>query len=175
MAGVTRAGLSDNSVTSAKILNGTIAAADLAAGVVPRRLAFTTRSTLYQPTTSVASTAADIFASDLSITADGSTAYRFEIYFPNVYAEAIGNSNTAVSFVDGSGTVLGISSIFGRTTTSFVGQYSFYSCFSYTPGAGTQTFNVRGTVSVPTVGNYPQYAASTSILMHFAIYEPFPV
>lgn len=156
----------DPAVTSAK----------LAAGVVPRRLAYITRDTLYSATSSTVAGAANIFASDLSITANGSTAYRFEIYFPSVYAEAVGNGNTSVTLVKGDGTTIGYPGVGGRTTSGNVGQYYFYSCFSYVPAAGVQTFNVRATHLNANGGTgYPQYTANTSILMHFAIYEPFPV
>lgn len=103
-----------------------------------RRLAYGERTSAYTVNQSTVANATDVFTSDLTFTAAGSTAYRIEWFFP--YLE-IGNTTALrIHLVSGAGADLGW---LGIGFAGFVGpaQGSTW----YTPAAGSVSINLRAT------------------------------
>jgi hypothetical protein len=103
-----------------------------------RRLAYQQSTSAYTCNQTALGSASDIFASDLTITADGANAYKIEWYFP--YFDPGSTSVPRLHLVDGSGTDLSWLAV--RTgNIEFMCNGSIY----YTPSAGSASFNLRMT------------------------------
>jgi len=100
-----------------------------------RRLAYQTRTTNYSISSSTTGAAADVFSTDLSWTADGST-YMVQWWFP--YLDVGTASVPRLILVDGSGNDLGWLSV-ATTGIQNIPQGTTW----YTPAAGTATLNLR--------------------------------
>ena len=103
-----------------------------------RVLGYEQRTTTYTATQQVAgiTSAADIFT-DITFTADGTSAYRVEWYFP--YFSLNASAQPRLHLVDGSGNDLGFLNFNEDGTSPISGTYY------YTPSSGSVTINMRGT------------------------------
>lgn len=140
-------------------------------GASPKRLALATRTSNYSASSQTVGNAADIFASDISITSDGTSSYVFEFYCFQAYVEASSNSAVFVGLVKGDGTSLFEIANHGRGTSANVSHNVLYAKFRYTPAAGTASFNARGYYGTNNTGGNPTLSASTDNPMWLAIYE----
>jgi len=101
-----------------------------------RRFAQGTRTTQYDFTATTVATSTDVFASDLSWTADGS-AYKLEFFCPRLVLG--GTAYAEVHLVNGAGTDL---ATIGLALTNGL-QTPLHLAFYYTPSAGAATVNIR--------------------------------
>ena len=153
----------DPAVTSAK----------LATSALQRRLAYTTRTSTYTASSQTVGSAADIFASDLSITADGTSAYRFVFFAPDVYHENGNNTAIYVALVKGDGTFIGLIGSRGRADGTATGHSAVSANFLYTPAvSGTQTFNARAYYVTNNGGGNPVVNPTTDLAISLAIFSP---
>ena len=109
-----------------------------------RRLAYVTRTSDYTASTDSIATAADVFSSDLTITADGTSAYLFRLYIPSALVGSSAGSNIIISLVNGAGTDLGYIAVIGPASA----VSPVYAEIYYTPAAGSQSFNIRARRSI---------------------------
>jgi len=150
-----------------------ITAAKIATSALQRRLAYTTRTSTYTASSQTVGSAADIFASDLSITADGTSAYRFVFFAPDVYHENSNNAALYVALVKGDGTFIGAIGSRGRGDGTAVGHSAVSARFLYTPAAsGTQTFNARAYYTTNASAGNPFVAPSSDLAISLAIFSP---
>jgi hypothetical protein len=109
------------------------------------RLGFQTRGTggadNYTVDQSSVASAVDIFSSDISWTADGTSSYLIEAFCPTA-ATAGSNQTTRMVIVTGSGTSLGYTEIYNSAGSS---TGPLFVRFWYTPSAGSAAVNARGT------------------------------
>jgi hypothetical protein len=152
----------DPAVTSAKI----------ATSALQRRLAYTTRTSTYTASSQTVGSAADIFSSDLSITADGTSAYRFVFFAPDVYHENSSNAAIYVALVKGDGTLIGLIGSRGRGDGVATGHSAVSANFLHTPASGTQTFNARAYYVTNASGGNPAVNPSTDLAISLAIFSP---
>lgn len=139
-----------------------------------QRLAYIERNSNYTVDQATIAAAADVFSSDLTITADGTSAYLFKLWIPNLTSGSSSGAQVVVSFVNGSGTDLGIIANPDTKPSGAVQNHvSLHAEFYYTPSAGSQSFNIRarrnvsnGTLTAGAGG------AATFLPMWFAIYGP---
>lgn len=117
------------------------------------RLAHVTRTTNYSTTTTTLSSAGDVFATDLSFTADGTTTYTVEAYCCAIIMPAVNDSYVTVNLVKGDGTNVALLG-FTRCTNGDSVASTFFARFYYTPSAGTQTLNLRGTIAGAGTGEF---------------------
>jgi hypothetical protein len=143
-----------------------------------KRLAYQTRTTSYTVDQTAIASAANVFGTSAIWTADGTSAYSVEVYFPRVTAPAntatyveidLYNVTTAASI--GTLGFVQTNSATPEMSTAFFGKYF------YTPAAGTTTLNVRVVRSAASVnGNVAMGsggAALTSYMPGFiAVYGP---
>ena len=139
-----------------------------------RRLGFESRATNYTANQSALASAADIFSSDITFTADGTVSYIVEFYCARVATGGAGaGAATEIHLVDGTGTDLGV---MGIVITPAAAQTSMMMCsrIRYTPAAGSRTINARAVFV--TSGNGVLYAANygtgTPFPMTLAVYGP---
>jgi hypothetical protein len=140
-----------------------------------KRITYIQRTTEYTSTATAVASASDVFSSDLSWTADGTSAYQIEFYCPFSYTGTILDNSLAVYLVNGSGTSLGVIAVTGPSAVSSKRAYSpiFVKTF-YTPAAGTASINVRG---VSSAGSDAGLVAGTAtgterVAMYLAVYGP---
>lgn len=110
-----------------------------------KRLDHQTFTGTYTSTSSTSSGAADIFASDLSWTADGTSTYILLGYYSYGYTGTDLGATKLVGFVKGDGSnIKGHSWMDGQNGNSSYRMYSsgFFQ-MHYLPTAGTQTVNMR--------------------------------
>jgi len=134
----------------------------------PRRLAYITRTSTYAVSSSTISGAADLFSSDLSITADGTSAYRFEFFCPLVWVENVLNGGVFLALVRGDGTEIGEFGSRGRQDGVAVGHNNIRATIYSTPASGARTFNVRARFQ--TASSNPQLINIPGIPMFLAIF-----
>lgn len=103
-----------------------------------KRLSAGTRTTQYDFTALTVATSTDVFAADLSWTANGSSAYRIEFFCPRLVLG--GTAYAEVHLVNGAGTDLANLAVILTNGLQIPLSLAFY----YTPSAGAQTINVRG-------------------------------
>jgi hypothetical protein len=87
--------------------------------------------------------AADVFSSDITWTADGST-YRIYLYIPTIETGQTANSFVSVHLVDGSGNDLGRMGYVGYadgTRSALQGAFNAFTL--YTPSSGSVSINIR--------------------------------
>ena len=103
-----------------------------------KRYDYQTRTSNYTVDQTALASAAEFFTSDVSWTADGTSAYLVEAYVPIMQSGTAGyNVGIALCKGDGTGIVLLSASTFGGRVPVGVLRYA------YTPAAGTQTINLR--------------------------------
>jgi hypothetical protein len=106
------------------------------------RLGHVTRTTDYTTTATTLAGSTDVFATDLSFTADGTSVYSVEAYSPGLKMSSTQDDYVTVNLVKGDGT--GVACVgFVRCTTGSSAAATFFARFYYTPSAGTQTLNLR--------------------------------
>ena len=109
-----------------------------------QRLAFGTRTTNYSISSTTLAGAADAFASDLTWTADGTSSYRIEAYWPFIESAQTANALIQMWLVDGSGTGLGRLGYVGYADGTRSGaQGAVNPSYFYTPAAGSTSINMR--------------------------------
>lgn len=130
-----------------KVYDGSswITIANATGGGANVRLDYQTRTSLYSITASSAGSASNIFSSNLSFTADGSSTYWVEMYCEFGYT---GYSSAqeifAVMMMDGSGNALSQVYVSPKANVSGERAYSgFFIKTPYTPSAGAKTLNFR--------------------------------
>jgi hypothetical protein len=110
-----------------------------------KRLGYVQRTTGYSVTSSTVSGAANIFSSNISWTADGTSSYIIEFYSPFAYTQTDLGCYIAPVLVDGSGNDLGRLAFIGpNQVTAYRTYSSVFAKYWYTPSAGTVSVNVRG-------------------------------
>jgi hypothetical protein len=110
-----------------------------------RRIGFQSRTTNYTINQTVLSSATDIFTSDITWTADGST---YIVEFHGIVTTAA-NGYSFIALTDGGNN--GIGSLAVVHFGSIAGVQTVYTRRYYTPAAGSVTINARGRFS--TAGN----------------------
>ena len=106
------------------------------------RLGHVTRTTTYTTTATTLAGSTDVFATDLSFTADGTSAYSVEAYAPRLCMSSTADDYVTVNLVKGDGTGVALLGLV-RCTTGAAVNAPFFARFYYTPSAGTQTLNLR--------------------------------
>jgi hypothetical protein len=120
-----------------------------------RRLATSTQGSNQTLNQTVVGSASDIFPSDLTFTADGTSAYRVEFFAASV--ECASGGFTQIILVDGGGT--SITQLAQVHSTSGVNRSPVMAVFYYTPSAGSVSVNVRGIYA--TAGNGVVYSVGS--------------
>ena len=109
-------------------------------------LAYQQSTSIYYLTSNTLAGASDIFSSDLTWTADGTSTYWIEFCTPYAYTGYTGSEAYSNLFlVNGSGTDLGLFAVTGMNNVAAKRQYgSIYIKAPYTPSAGSVSINIRG-------------------------------
>jgi microcystin-dependent protein len=138
-----------------------------------KRLGYQSRTSTYSITSTTVAGASNIFT-NITWTADGTSAYLIEIFSPYVYTGTDLNGGISVAFVDGSGTSLGTCAVFGPVAVSTYRVYDVLSSkFYYTPSAGTATINARAIYSGSnTNGSAIHGNATGHVPSYIAVYGP---
>jgi hypothetical protein len=138
-----------------------------------RRIAHGERTSTYSVSSTSLASAADVFSSDLTITADGTTKYLFEFYCQRVETGSA-NQFVFVNLVDGSGT--GIGSLGAVLSTAGTMYSTMFARTFYAPPAGSQSFNVRAVISGGANGTLYGGTGGTGVTsvfpMYLSIYGP---
>lgn len=117
-----------------------------------KQLAYIARGTgsasNYSASTTSASTAADVFSSDITFTADGTSTYWIEFYCALVEVGATAGSAVIVSLTDGGTNELQRIALVGQAGA----RASAFVRTPYTPASGSRTLNVRAW-NVASTGN----------------------
>jgi hypothetical protein len=130
------------------------------------RLGFRTNNTTATSATTVGA-AADVFATDLTWTADGTSAYVVEGYIPLLDTAAVIGAFAQVFLVNGAGTSIGIAAMVTRPDTALPATASPFFRTFYTPAAGAAAVNLR--LVAP---NTATATGSSGLPMHLAVYGP---
>jgi hypothetical protein len=132
-----------------------------------RRFAYQQRTSTYSASASVLGSAADIFSTDLTWTAAGSTAYRIEWWFP--YFDVGTATVPRIHLVDGSGGDLGWLSVTTTGITTIPQGVTWY-----TPSAGSTSVNLRMTNGGSGTGTLGMGAGGSGAYMPgwMAVYGP---
>lgn len=137
-------------------------------GPAPRRLAYVTRGSAGTDNYTVSDTTSpgttDIFSSDASWTADGST-YWIETYFSIVEAGSSAGSEVIIHLVDGSGANIHRLGVVGQASV----RHPLFLRVPYTPSAGSAAVNIRAYRSV---SNGIMYAGSPGPVAYLAVFGP---
>ena len=141
-----------------------------------RRLGFQTRTTAYtanQTHANIAS-AGNMFSSDITFTADGTSTYWVEFYCCRVIAPNISAAWSGIYLTDGGSTTLGLMSIlFNGASIGF--QLSCHARVPITPSAGSFTINTRAAASTSSFTWQADTGGSDSLdafPMWLAVYGP---
>lgn len=127
-----------------------------------RRFGYVTRTTDYAVSAVSTSAAADVFASDITFTADGTSTYWVEFGCALVECGATASSIVAIHLVDGSG-----NDIYRVALTGQAGNRApVFTRTPYTPASGSRSVNIRafysasaGTLKGDTAGYAPIWMA----------------
>ena len=111
------------------------------------RLDTQTRTTEYTSTVTTIAGASDVFATDVTFTADGTSAYIVEFFCCDMVQPATNDVKASVHLVTGAGTGLGNMVAFMGIGNANTLGISVYSVFSYTPSAGSTSINIRGVIN----------------------------
>jgi hypothetical protein len=110
-----------------------------------QRLSYQTRTTNYSTTATTVGSAANVFSTSLSFTADGTSSYLFEFWavcgIPAV-------SDLLSVFLYDVGASADVGQVLTITSPSVSLRLPFHIRLYYTPTAGAKTFNFRATHSV---------------------------
>lgn len=139
-----------------------------------QRIGQQTRATDYTANQTALASAGDVFSSDITWTADGTSTYMIEFYCARVATGGAGaGAATQVHLVDGSGNDLGIIGIVVTPAAAAMSAMMF-ARIPYTPASGSRSINVRAIYI--TSGNGLLYAASygsgTPVPMRLSVYGP---
>jgi hypothetical protein len=115
-----------------------------------KRIAYISRTTTYNVNQTALASAADVFSSDLTFTADGTSAYRIEFYCAHVRTGTATSAATYVYLVDGSGNSLGILGDTQNNGASNSIQAPMFAAYYLTPSAGSVSLNVRAIYAAAT-------------------------
>jgi hypothetical protein len=108
------------------------------------RLAYQTRTSDFSVTTATVATATDVFSTDLTWTADGTSAYQVKFWAPGSYTADVLDRYLEFHLVNGSGTDLGIIGQVGTCQTTARRAYGAVNLeVLYTPAAGSASVNLR--------------------------------
>lgn len=164
-----------------KVWNGSawIVIANTTGGGSNRRLDYQTRTTTYTVSSGTFSGASDIFSTNLSFTANGTSTYWIEFYSTFAYTGYTGvDSAVSIYLTDGSGADLGRCFVSPKNNVDGARTYSGV-CFKvpYTPSSGTKTINFRAFLSsgsTTTSGGISAGAggAGNDMPMFMAVYGP---
>jgi len=138
-----------------------------------KRLDFKTRTSSYTATTDVVASAADIFSSDLTFTADGTSNYIFEFWCYECYTGTATSDDILAHFVNGSGTDIFriFSSRASILSSPLTRKYATVSSrWYYTPSAGSVSFNIRAIRNSAT--NNAAMLGTADNPMFFSVYGP---
>ena len=138
-----------------------------------RRLGFEQRTSNYSISSTTVAGAADVFT-DVTWTADGTSAYRIEAYFPFVESAQAANAFVEVWLVNGSGTGLGRLAYVGYADgTRSAAQGAVNPSYFYTPAAGSTSINIR-IINFGGTGNASAGAggAAANVPAFLAVYGP---
>ena len=134
-----------------------------------RRLAYVTRGAAgtdnYTVSAGSTGAAADIFASDITFTADGTSTYWVEAYFGLVEVGASAGSEVIPVLVDGTGTDIFRVAVIGQASV----RTSFHIRIPYTPAAGSRTINMR---AYRATSNGTLYCGAPGPAAYLAVYGP---
>lgn len=109
------------------------------------RLAYQTRTTDYAISSNTLAGAANVFASNLTWTADGTSTYWLELYTALIASGYTGiSASNSVFLVNSSGTSLGQIALSEKNNVAGERAYgSMFVKFPYTPSAGSTSVNIR--------------------------------
>ena len=143
-----------------------------------KRLAYQTRTTAYTVDQTTIAGASNVFATSAIWTADGTSAYSVEVYFPRVTAPATVASYVEIDLYNVT-TAASIGTLGFVQTNSATAEMSasFFGKFFYTPAAGTTTLNVRAVRPTPSSnGNIAMGSGGSALVSlmpgFIAIYGP---
>jgi hypothetical protein len=138
-----------------------------------QRLAYQQRTTDYSAQGTEPGTNGNIFTSNLTWTADGTSAYRVEFFASLMNTGTSAGSEGFISFVNSAGTSLGRMYQVGVADGSRSASNGVYISWYYTPTAGAAAINARGwrsnsdaTIKAGTSG------AGNYVPMFMAVYGP---
>ena len=143
-------------------------------GVV--RLGFGTRTTDYVATATTTAAAADIFSSDITFTADGTSTYFVEFYTMRVINPGSSGPYLSLMLVTGAGTALGsMGLVLGTPPGAQGSQAPIHLKVPFTPAAGSTSVNIRGVRSgadFTIAGGNGGTALTDPFPMWMAVYGP---
>lgn len=139
-----------------------------------RRLGYVTRDTAYTVNQTSVASAADIFSSSITFTADGTSTYWVEFYSTRITLPAATNGFTSGYLTNGTSTT------FGRMFLAFNNanvqiMLPVHVKVPLVPSSGSVTLNMRGTVSTGSCtyyGDTPGGGADDEFPMWMAVYGP---
>ena len=138
-----------------------------------RRIAHIERTTTYTVSATTLAAAADVFSSDLTFTADGTSKYLIEFYCQR-FVTGAADQFVFVNLVDGSGTGLG--SLAGVLNVSSTTYAPAFARVFYQPAAGSFSINVRATKSGGAdgaiYGGSGGTGATSAFPMYLSVYGP---
>lgn len=111
-----------------------------------QRLALVTATSNASANTTFA-TAANVFSTDATFTADGTSAYVVEVCIPLAETGAVAGAFMDIKLRGNSNADLGILARISRPTTTQAQSGNVYAKVFYTPSAGSTSLNVRGVCS----------------------------
>jgi hypothetical protein len=140
-----------------------------------RRLGYQTQSSNYTVNQTALASASDMFSSDITFTADGTSTYWVEFYSGRVVSPNANSTYSWLVLTDGGNNALGTMAIvFNNATTGF--QIPVYSRVPYTPAAGSRTINTRaiysGTSGMVFYGGSGGATPGDMMPMWLAVYGP---
>lgn len=137
------------------------------------RLGYQSRTTAYGPGSSIAN-AGDVFTSDITWTADGTSTYWIEFYCPFAYSGVAAGSTIELFLVDGSGNSLGRFHVLDQGDGTRRAYDSIFVKFPYTPASGSRSVNIRATYGTSSDAALSAGAggAGVEMPMWMAVYGP---
>ena len=138
-----------------------------------QRLAYQERTTTFSVTSTTDPGTTDVFASDLTWTADGTSAYQVVFFCENMATGTTANADVTVNLVTGGGTDLGRLAVVGVGDGTRAHYNTVYAVRWYTPAAGSASVNVRAWRNLAN-GNLNAGAGGpgTTMPMWMAVYGP---
>ena len=168
MAWTTPTNVATGDVLTASRYNAEVVANTNALYSTVQRLGYQARTTSYTTTSTTAPGPTNIFATSISWTADGTSAYLLEFYAPSVSSSSSTNAFLVTTFTTNAGASICYATQTGFGDGTRAATNPNFARYLYTPSAGTATFNVRayhgtaaGTVDAGAGGNAiaPMYIA----------------
>jgi hypothetical protein len=140
-----------------------------------RRLGYQTQASNYTVNQTALASATDMFSSDITFTADGTSTYMVEFYSGRVISPNAVSAFSWLVMTDGGSNALGTMAImFNNATTGF--QLPCHVKVPYTPAAGSRTINARavysGTTGMVFYGGSGGSSLGDMMPMWMAVYGP---